>query len=448
MNFKKILLTVLATTSVSAFADQEAVLYGRLAANMQVDAYSDANGGQPINGGGYSIQDGGSYFGIRGTDPVYGQTAAIWQVETFLNLSTGEPYNKTTGSGGFVPNDPKTSNDERFNGHSTATVNTLASSDSYLGLQGAWGRVRIGNLSNTFRTSTGAIDQFSGGGSAGYQNYDNVMAVLPGAVRYDSANYNGFNFSAYYSPNNIGMGFNNSIKDGNTLANTGATGGYYAGNGLGGGVLSYSAGNWSASFNAQVMDNVGDYGTQHGNTTTGIDFSPFTAWAGRLELSYNDPMGLIAGLGYQLTNGYAYNNWTGIASGGYLGSAGSNTAGLADGKIGVQNGKYYFNTTQAQTAELGATIGWHYGNFTPKASYIFGGNMMANNTNSVGNAIALNNQIAGTWYQQGVGELDWNITPRTIAFIGGGYAWWGQNALASGWQSNQATVTSGFSHTF
>lgn len=76
------------------------------------------------------------------------------------------------------------------------------------------------------------------------------------------------------------------------------------------------------------------------------------------------------------------------------------------------------------------------------------------------------NQIGGTNYQQVVAELDWNITPRTIAFLSGGQIWYGgaaqntvmssagtapsANAIAIGgskW-SNNSTIAAGFSHTF
>jgi hypothetical protein len=81
--------------------------------------------------------------------------------------------------------------------------------------------------------------------------------------------------------------------------------------------------------------------------------------------------------------------------------------------------------------------------------------------------IAGNNQVGGTGYQQVVAELDWNITPRTIAFVSWGQQWWGQTqqsmikgpnpGLTTGDSMNQAggainintsTTAVGFSHTF
>mgnify|MGYP003397907986 FL=1 len=64
-----------------------------------------------------------------------------------------------------------------------------------------------------------------------------------------------------------------------------------------------------------------------------------------------------------------------------------------------------------------------------------------------------------------VGELDWNITPRTIAFVSSGLQMWGNtaqnmykgpqpdngadlNSLSGSMYTNNVTTAVGFSHTF
>ena len=76
-----------------------------------------------------------------------------------------------------------------------------------------------------------------------------------------------------------------------------------------------------------------------------------------------------------------------------------------------------------------------------------------------------NNQLGGTNYQNAIAELDWNITPRTIAFINYGQVWVANvlqnqvktsgtapaaNAIAQMGSSpvNNGTSAVGFSHTF
>lgn len=413
--------------ATSAYAvDAEAQIYGRLAVQADLNKNSTSNG--------FSIQDGFSYFGLKGRDRLYENSYLTWQIENFLNLSTGEPYAKTTG-GSFITTKPGAGAGPNSVGHQTATVNTFASSDTFIGLQGNFGEFRFGNLSNTFRTNTGAIDIFSGNGSAGYQNYDNVMNILPGTVGYRSPTWGGFNFIAFYSPNNVGAIFNDNLKDANTLLDEGATNGYY-GYGLYGGGLSYSLSNLQFTYNMQVINNVGEYSGAGLGQSVNKDFQikPFNAWAQRFEVGWQDPVGMILGFGAQLTNGYAYSSWAG--------NFGASTMAA------TPQFAQYKNANQIQTAEAGLSFGWHISNWTPKISYITGTNVMANQSNVFVNSLTLQNQISGTWYDQVLAELDWSITPKTIAFVGAGQIWWGGNAISSGWQSNQGTATVGFSHVF
>lgn len=110
------------------------------------------------------------------------------------------------------------------------------------------------------------------------------------------------------------------------------------------------------------------------------------------------------------------------------------------------------------------SIGWHVDNWTPKIGYVYGANLMAGG--SPWDIINGNNQLGGTGYQQAIAELDWNITPRTIAFINYGQIWYGNAAQNTVWQSsgqapnsnaittggskyiNNGTAAVGFSHTF
>lgn len=418
-------------------ANAEAEIYGRLAVQgvfnqnrLAVQKVFYTNG--VVDG--FSVQDGFSYFGLKGRNRIYKSSYLIWQIENFLNLSTGEPYARTTGAD-FIATRPAPGKKANAIGHPTSSVNTFASSDTFIGINANWGMIRFGNLSNTFRTNTGAIDIFSGNGSAGYQNYDNVMNVLPGTVKYNSPTWGGFNFSTFYNPNNIGGSFNNTLKDNTTFLNEGATNGYY-GYGLYGGALDYGISNLLLTYNFQVINNVGKYVRDGLGITANNDFQikPFNGWAQRLEAGWQDPTGMILGVGAQITNGYNYSGWAG--------NFGASTIATSP-----QFAKYK-TANQIQTAETGLSLGWHIKKWTPKISYISGTNIMASQSNTFLNSMTGHNQIPGTWYQQVVTELDWSITPKTITFVGAGQIWWGENAIDSGWQTNQGTVTLGFSHVF
>ena len=198
-------------SALSLHSGADVTLYGRVSAATEYNTFPSSNQVQPAT---TSVQDYGSYFGIRGTDPVYGQTSVVWQIEQILDIPNGRAYQNTTGAG-WVPNHPGVSED--ISGQTRRGYNILASSDSYIGLQGGWGRVRIGNLSNTFRTNTGAVDIYNGGNANGMGNYDRVLTVLPEMVRYDSPAWGDLSFSIYYSFNQDGE-LNTGGSDGHSMA--------------------------------------------------------------------------------------------------------------------------------------------------------------------------------------------------------------------------------------
>lgn len=461
---KKVLALVLGTMSVSAFAD--VTLYGKISAALETDQFPSSNQVEP---GTTSVQDYGSYFGIRGTDQVYGQTAVVWQVEQFLNITSGEAYQNNTASN-WTPNHPGSTG----GGVPTTGSNVLASSDSYIGLQGAWGRVRIGNLSNTYRTNTGAVDIFNGSNANVMGTYDRFLSVLPQMLRYDTPSWGNFAASAYVSMNQDGN-FDTGGANGNGIMGINDENGYNNSPiyGLG---LYYNPGNFSATFNTQLEMNTGVYQTiQNGGSTPGCGPNPavcaqqgINAYSTRLELNYNNPDSWFVGVGAQIAQGYGYQSMPGNGNMQNLwiqNSAVNNVNSAYINSAASGNGWSTLNTANLGTAELGASFGWHVNNWTPKVGYTYGSNMMSGG--SYFDLIAGNNQVGGTGYQQVVAELDWNITPRTIAFVSWGQQWWGQtqqsmikgnnpglttgdsmNAAGGSINVNTSTTAVGFSHTF
>lgn len=467
---KKILAVVLGAMAVSSFAD--VTLYGRISAAIENDQFPQSSTVQP---GTTSVQDYGSYFGIRGSDQVFGQTAAIWQVEQFLNITSGEAYQNTSGSS-WTPGNPN--GFRSASGVPTTGANVLASSDSYIGLQGGWGRVRIGNLSNTFRTNTGAVDIFNGNNANVMGTYDRFLAVLPQMVRYDSPTWANFSFNAYVSANQDGN-FNTGGANGNGMSQASDENGYNNAPVWGFG-LAYNPGKFSATFNTQIEQNTGVYqvmgGSASGYGPNGTSACPsgnpnqcnvqgINAYSSRLEFSYNNPDSWFIGVGGQIAQGYGYQS--------QAGNGDMNNLWVQNSALNNVNSQYYnqslggytsLNTANMGTAEAGISFGWHINNWTPKIGYTYGSNVM--NGGSPWDLINGNNQIGGTGYQQFIAELDWNITPRTIAFINWGQQWWGNTATnmmktgsasivngqtvtnSGSIYSNNQTSAVGFSHTF
>ena len=445
---KKLIAFALATASVATFADVN--LYGRVAVGLENDSFPNST----VPGSG-SVQDFGSYFGIRGNDQVYGETSAIWQIEQYIDVTSGQAYYNTTGGGLTVPNPNGSSTG---NGHVNSEVNTLASGESYLGLQGAWGRLRLGNISNYFRQAMGGVDTFNyANGVDGLGTYSRTSKLLSTSIGYTSPSWGGFNFAGMYSFQTNG-GFNVSgVNGGNNLG--GDINGVYSGGILSGGVA-FKKNDFSVKLGTMITQQVGTYSTSNqGMANSSASPNPYAnaayenAYADRLEFSYEDPEGMIIGVGLQITDGQGWNSWanSGGSFNNYITNPGFNVAGL--------------NSNQYQTQETAFNFGWHIGPWTPKVAYVYGNNMMyGGSILSVATGSA--NQIANSGYQVAVAELDWNITPKTIVFINYGQTWWGNtmqnvsycgaNCGASGgtvnsgnaYQVNQASTAIGFTHTF
>ena len=440
---RKLITLLLASASVTAIADVN--IYGRVAAGLENDDFQ--NTGTPGSG---SIQDFGSYFGIRGSDQVYGETSAIWQVEQYLDIVAGQAYYNSSGYGTMAPQNGGATAD---NGHVTSEVNTLASSETYIGLQGAWGRLRLGNLSNYMRSNMSAIDTFNyANGVDGLGEWSRSSKLLPTAIRYDSTTWGGFSFTGEYSfltdgtagvsavggSNNFGGGLNGNYSSG--IMSAGAT---------------WAHNDFSVTLGTMITQQVGTYqtGTNGLDATAGNQAAYQNAYIDRLEFSYEDPDGMILGAGLQISDGQGWYSWanSGGSFGNYIYNPGFNKQGL--------------DSNQYQTQEVSASLGWHLGPWTPKLAYVYGNNMMyGGDVLSIATGSA--SQIADTGYQQLVAELDWNITPKTIVFVNAGQIWYGQtlqnisycgtSCSSAGTTVNggnqafvdQSSTAIGFTHTF
>jgi predicted porin/general stress protein CsbA len=147
-------------------------LYG----NADLSADATSNGKEHLN----QVSSNLSYFGVRG-DKDLGNSGlkAIFQFETLVNVS-GTP----TETGG------------------------LGSRNSFLGLEGGFGKVMLGKSDTPYKRATASMDPFAS--SVG--DYNTIMgntggdlraefdSRLPHSVFYDSPKFSGFSVNALYSP--------------------------------------------------------------------------------------------------------------------------------------------------------------------------------------------------------------------------------------------------------
>src|SRR6266581_793093 len=179
MNKKLMALAVAGAFGVPAAAVAQVEIYGR--ANVFVDSYQ-ATGATAANSDFKSrtrVNDQGSRLGFRGREDLGGGLRAVYQIESGVNLDTGS--NQTSVNGG-----PTNS--------STAT---LATRDSFVGLEGGWGRVLLGRLPLYY--GNGIIEQVT-------SNYVNVgLPLFSGNLIVPSPTARTSNVLSYTTPTFSGV---------------------------------------------------------------------------------------------------------------------------------------------------------------------------------------------------------------------------------------------------
>ena len=189
MNKKLMALAVAGALGVPAAAlAQEVQIYGR--ANVGVDQYSatGATAGSAADlKSRYRVFDQSSRLGFRGAEDLGGGMKAIYQIESGVNIDTGT----TTGQGG----------------QANTSAGTLATRDSYAGLEGGFGRVQFGRLALWY--TNGNVEQMTANlvnigtpESAGaLSKISQPLTRQSNVAMYTSPNFSGANVGFYYVPN-------------------------------------------------------------------------------------------------------------------------------------------------------------------------------------------------------------------------------------------------------
>lgn len=131
-----------------------------------------------------------SYLGLRGKHDLGNGMAAVFQLETQLDISA------TAG----------TSNNNSAN--DSTVKGALTSRNSFLGLAGDFGAIKIGKTDAPFKNSTARLNPFSGTvgdysaiiGNTGGDNRVEFGTRLDHALWYESPNMGGFTVNALWSP--------------------------------------------------------------------------------------------------------------------------------------------------------------------------------------------------------------------------------------------------------
>lgn len=180
---KKILSTAIAGVlagSMAFAANADVTLYGQV--DLSLDAVDIDGAGDDIN-----MNSNQSAFGIKGSEDLGNGLSAIFMLEYEVDPSGGDGSTNTFSNGN----------------------SSVQSRDQWIGLQGGFGKLRLGTASTTYKAHSAKIDPFYRtslqGRNHGLQSRLHSQAGANGegrmtnGIHYDTPDFNGFGASANYS---------------------------------------------------------------------------------------------------------------------------------------------------------------------------------------------------------------------------------------------------------
>lgn len=351
---KSLIALTLAALPVAAMAD--VTLYGQIKAGVEVskvklgEKTATALGKEKSSKTATEIADFGSRIGFKGHEHLGNNLNAIWQVEQDTSIAGG---NKE-----------------------------WANRESFIGLEGGFGKVRAGNLDSTVKNTSDNVDQWeSSNGALNLSVFtrvdDSKRAV---SVRYDSPVFSGFSASVQYTPRD-----NANPSDKHTH-NDIAQDTYYAG-------LNYENSGFFGQYAGGFRKN--SVGTKDGNVqrlVAGYDANNlFVSVAGQYAKNW------------ETLGDYAQAQSNGVVTDA-MRTAGTNASNAVFGTDATLDGE------GVKTIEVAATAAYRAGNVTPRVSYAHGFK-----------AKAAGEKLKGTQYDQVIVGADYDFSKRTTALVSAGW---------------------------
>ena len=337
-------LIALSLVALSGAASAEVILYGQAKAGVEISQVKQTvNGNETKDHTETKIADYGSRIGFKGTEHLGSGLNAIWQVENNVSLAGGGDW---------------------------------AGRDSFIGLEGGFGKVRAGKLSTQLKDMD-AVDPWEYSNNALGLGMFTRTGERVTSVRYDSPVWAGFSFNAQMTPRDNGTavrgvgvttGRNDAASD---------TSAYYAG-------LNYENAGLFAQYGVGYKKSA--YISNSGDSKSGQ--------AHKVAVGYDANNLFVAG-GYQYTNGWD--------------TLGSYQAALAG------DSSYTSSDTEnrIKTHELALTGAYRFGNVTPRLSYAHGFKAKGEHLTEA--------ERKSVKYHQVVLGADYDFSKRTTAFAQAGW---------------------------
>ena len=351
---KSLIALTLAALPVAAMAD--VTLYGQIKAGVEVSKVKlgeqTAKGLKTTRNSktATEIADFGSRIGFKGHEHLGNNLNAIWQVEQKTSIAGSDS--------GF------------------------ANRESFIGLEGGFGKVRAGNLDSTVKNTSDNVDQWeSSNGALNLSVFtrvdDSKRAV---SVRYDSPVFAGFSASVQYTPRD------NANPADKYDHNKPSRDTYYAG-------LNYENSGFFGQYAGGFRKN--SVGTKDGNVQ-------------RLVAGYDANNLFVSVAGQYAKNWETLGDYAKAQSNGVVTSAmraaGTNASNVV---FGTAAG---LDSRPAETIEVAATAAYRAGNVTPRVSYAHGFKAKVDGE-----------KLKGTQYDQVIVGADYDFSKRTTALVSAGW---------------------------
>ena len=349
---KSLIALTLAALPVAAMAD--VTLYGQVKAGVEVSKVKlgekTAEGLETTRSSktATEIADFGSRIGFKGHEHLGNNLNAIWQVEQETSIAGNK-------SG-------------------------WATRESFIGLEGGFGKVRAGNLNSTVKDSSDNVDQWESSNGALNMSVFTRVDERAVSVRYDSPVFAGFSASVQYTPRD------NANPSDKYTHNDATRDTYYAG-------LNY--------------ENSGFFGQYAGGFRKNA-VSEKDGHVHRLVGGYDANNLFVSVAGQYAKNWETLGDYAEAQSNGVVTSAmraaGTNASNVVFGTAAGLDGK------GVETVEVAATAAYRAGNVTPRVSYAHGFKAKVDGQ-----------KLKGTQYDQVIVGADYDFSKRTTALVSAGW---------------------------
>ncbi|MDR2709980.1 MAG: porin [Burkholderiales bacterium] len=372
MKRKLLVLAVAAALPVSALAQTSQVtIYGMLDLGVST---AKMFGNNPDMKNSIRVDDNMSRLGIRGSESLGGGLNAIFQIENWISADG-----------------------TNLNGGSRA--NALAGRDTFLGLQGGFGKVRLGRLSNYQNMEMETMASWSGQLGLGIDTLGIITRFdtrFNNAIRYDAPAFvPGIELNAMYSFDETKAGGDNRS------------------------VWSLGAGYTFDKFFAKA--GFTQYQQQNGSANKDGNY-----W--RIEGGYDSTLSIIGA--YQESTQY------GSAATGGTNSVWMRSTGNYGGNLGASS-VFFGDNDKMKTQEAAITASYQFGNFVPRASFAIGFDAKVDGR-----------KLDDSGYQQYILGADYVLSKRSKLYLAGGYVKYDNEKFTDGRHNNEYQIQVGMMHWF